>query len=155
MPFAPSSPVTGAAITGLTLPTYTLTADTPPNANSKQFAVTALGGTQTSVDTNMVSKPFTMTFFRPPVLRPLPQARVDTGIISNIPVNRYTFLLRKGGVPAANQVPQLIKLSFVAEIPAGVDAFEPEEIRAAMSCFVGTLSANADGICSILLTGVL
>jgi len=42
MTFALSSPVTGAAQTGLTSPTYTVTADTPPDANAKQYAVTAL-----------------------------------------------------------------------------------------------------------------
>lgn len=45
-----TTPVTGAAQTGLTSPTYTHVVDTPPNAYTKQYAVTALGGTQTGVD---------------------------------------------------------------------------------------------------------
>ena len=57
-----TSPITGAAVTGLTSPTYTVAVDTPPNTWSKQWAVTALGGTQTGVDTSSsASRPFTLT----------------------------------------------------------------------------------------------
>jgi hypothetical protein len=42
MTIALTTPVTGTAQTGLTSPTYTVVADTPPNAYSKQYAVTAL-----------------------------------------------------------------------------------------------------------------
>jgi len=155
MPFAPTSPVTGAAITGFTAPTYTLTSDTPPNANSKQYAVTALGGTQTGVDVNAVSKPFTLTMFRPPVLKPLPQANVATGVVPNIGINSYKILTRKGSVPAANQVPQLVKVYTVVEVPSGCDAYEPEELNAAWSAHVGALWGNSDAISQVLRTGVL
>lgn len=43
MSFAPSSPVTGAAVTGLTSPTYSLTTDVAPSLNGKQYAITAVG----------------------------------------------------------------------------------------------------------------
>lgn len=50
MTIALSSPVTGGAQTGFTSPTYTLTADTPPaGSGGKQYAATALGGTQAGV----------------------------------------------------------------------------------------------------------
>jgi hypothetical protein len=155
MSFAPTSPITGATITAFTSPTYTLTADTPPNANSKQYAVTALGGTQTGVDVNAVSKPFTITMFRPPVLKPLPQANVTTGVIPNIGVNVYKILSRKGSVPAANQVPQLCRITTSIEVPAGCDAYEVEELRAAWSAHVGCLWGNSQAICDVLTTGVL
>jgi len=155
MPFTPTSPVTGAAVTGLTTPTYTLAADTPPNANSKQYSVTALGGTQTGVDVNAVSKPFTITMFRPAVLRPLPQANVTTGVVPGIPLNTYKIAVRKGSVPAANQVPQTIRFYTVAEVPAGCDSYEVEELRAAWSCYVGVLSGNSSAICDVFTTGTL
>jgi len=155
MPFSPTSPVTGAAVTGLTSPTYTLTADTPPNSNSKQYAVSALGGTQTGVDVNTVSKPFTLTMFRPPVLRPLPQANVTTGVIPAIPLNTYKIAVRKGSVPAANQVPQLMRAYAVVEMPAGCDSYETEEAKAMWSCFVGSLNQNSDAIFSVFVTGTL
>lgn len=155
MSFAPASPITGAAVTGLTSPTYTHVADVAPNINGKQYAVTALGGTQTSVDVNSVSKPFTLAFFRPPILRTLPQANPVTGIIKNVPLNTYKLVVRKGAAPASNQMIMVPKITVVFEIPAGVDTYEPEEVRALVSCASGVLWAQADGIASTLLTGVL
>jgi len=155
MAFAPSSPVTGATVTGLTSPTYTILADTAPNINGKQYAVSALGGTQTSVDVNSVSKPFTIAFFRPPVLRTLPQANPVTGIIKNVPLNVYKLITRKGAAPAVNQSIMVPKITTIIECPAGVDTYEPEEIRALISAHFGVGWAQADGIASTVLTGVL
>jgi len=76
MSFNLTSPVTGASQTGFTAPTYTLTVDTAPDVNAKQWAVTALGGTQAGVSSHSVASPFTVTMFRPKVLRLLaPQIR--------------------------------------------------------------------------------
>lgn len=59
MSFTLTSPITGAAQTGFTSPTYTLTSDLAPDNNGKQVAVTALGGTQVGVTTHSVAAPFT------------------------------------------------------------------------------------------------
>lgn len=155
MSFAPASPITGAAVTGLTSPTYTHVADVAPNINGKQYAVTALGGTQTGVDVNSVSKPFTISFFRPAVLRTLPQANPVTGVIKNVPLNTYKLITRKGAAPAANQSIMVPKITTVIEVPAGVDTYEPEEIRAMLSAHFGVGWAQADGISSTVLTGVI
>jgi hypothetical protein len=155
MSFAPTTPITGAAVTGLTSPTYTIAADTPPNANSKQFAVTALGGTQTGVDSNSVSKPFSLTMFRPAVLRSVPQINPITGVLKNVPVNSYKVITRKGAQPAANQVSLVARITTTIDVPAGVDTYEPEEIRAMVSAHIGLLNQQADGIASTILTGVL
>jgi hypothetical protein len=155
MAFAPASPVTGAVVTGLTSPTYTLTSDTAPNINGKQYAISALGGTQTSVDVNSVSKPFTTTFFRPPILRTLPQANPVTGIIRNIPLNVYKLVTRKGAAPAANQSIMVNKITTILECYAGVDTYEPEEVRALISCHFGVGWEQASGISVTVLTGVL
>jgi hypothetical protein len=155
MAFAPASPVTGATVTGLTSPTYTLSADTPPNINAKQYAISALGGTQTGVDVNSVSKPFTLSFFRPAVLRTLPQANPVTGIIKNVPLNVYKLKTRKGAAPAANQSIMVPQITTIIEVPAGVDTYEPEEIRAMISCHFGVGMEQASGISVTVLTGVL
>lgn len=155
MSFAPSSPVTGAAVTGLTSPTYTLVADTAPSINGKQYAVSALGGTQTGVDVNTVSKPFTLSFFRPAVLRPLPQANPVTGIIKNVPMNSYKMITRKGAVPSTNQVPITARITTTIEAPAGSESFEPEELKAMLSLHFGTGWANASGIADTVTTGVM
>jgi len=155
MAFAPSSPVTGAAVTGLTSPTYTLLADVAPNINGKQYAVSALGGTQTSVDVNTVSKPFSITFFRPAVLRVLPQANPVTGVIKNVPMNTYKLITRKGASPAANQNPIVARITTTIEVPAGSDTYEPEELRAMLSAHFGVGWASASGISETVLTGVI
>lgn len=155
MSFAPASPVTGAAVAGLTSPTYTLTTDVAPNINGKQYAITALGGTQTGVDVNTVSKPFSLSFFRPPALRTLPQANPVTGVIKNIPMNVYKMITRKGALPAANQVPMTARITTTIEVPAGADTYEPEELRAMISAHFGAGWAQASGIADTVVSGVI
>lgn len=155
MSFNPSSPVTGAAQTGFTGPTYTLTSDIAPSPNGKQFAVTALGGTQANVEAHSVSKPFTVTFFRPAQLKTLPQANPVTGLLKSVPVNQYKLVTRKGAQPSANQVNLVPRVTTTIEVPAGVDTYEPEEIRAMLSLHIGTLSANAAGIGDSCISGII
>lgn len=155
MSINPSSPVTGAAQTGFTAPTYTLTADTSPGPNSKQWAVTALGGTQSNVEAHTVSKPFTMTYFKPQRLQTLPGANPVTGVIKNIPINKYKLVTRKGAKPASNQ-PDLVNLITTDfGIFAGVDTYEPEEIKAAISAHIGFLWQIAAGIGDTAINGVM
>jgi hypothetical protein len=155
MSFAPSTPVTGAAVAGLTTPTYTLTTDIAPNINGKQYAVTALGGTQTGVDVNTVSKPFSISFFRPAQLRTLPQANPVTGVIKSIPVNTYKLITRKGAVPAVNQSSMVARITTTIEVPAGTDTYEPEELRAMISAHFGVGWAQASGIADTVVSGII
>lgn len=155
MPFNPTTPATGATVTGLTSPTYTLTSDIAPAINGKQYAVTALGGTQTGVDVNSVSRPFTISFFRPAVLRSVPAANPVTGVIKNIPNNVYKFITRKGAAPAANQPAIPIVITTEIAVAAGVDVYEPEDINAALSAHFGIGFQNADGIAQVVRTGVM
>jgi len=155
MSFAPTTPVTGATVTGLTSPTYTIATDVAPGINGKQYAVTALGGTQTGVDVNSVSKPFTITFFRPLALKILGAINPVTGVIKAVPVNSYKLITRKGAVPYANQQTQVARITTMIDVPAGTDTYEPEEIRAMISAHIGTLSQQSSGIADTVLTGVL
>lgn len=155
MSFAPASPITGAAVSGLTLPTYTIAVDVPPSINGKQYAVTALGGTQANVDVNTVSKPFTVTFFRPVALKALPPVNPTTGVVKNIPMNTYKLITRKGVMPAANQSLMVARITTTIEVPAGSDTYEPEELRAMISSHFGTGWAQASGIADTVITGVL
>lgn len=155
MAFAPSSPVTGATVTGLTTPTYTLTTDVAPNINGKQYAVSALGGTQTNVSTNTVSKPFSISFFRPAVLKTLPQANPVTGVIKNVPMNTYKLITRKGASPAANQNAIVARVTTTIEVPAGTDTYEPEELQAMLSAHFGVGWAQASGIADTVVSGVI
>lgn len=150
-----SSPVTGAAQTGLTSPTYTLVDDVAPNAWSKQYAVTALGGTQTNVSVHLASKPFTITFSRPQNIRSAPRANTVTGAMPNSPRNTYSVIVRKGMEPGANQSAQTATLRCDLAIVAGADVTEPEEIRAALSLLIGALSAESSDLGDTLINGVL
>lgn len=155
MSFSPGASIAGAAVTGLTSPTYTLTSDVAPSMNGKQYAVSALGGTQTNVDANSVSRPFTVSFFRPAVLRTLPAANPVTGVIKQVGKNTYKLITRKGMQPAANQSSQVALVTTTIEIPAGCDVYEPEDIKALLSCHAGAMYNNAAGIADTVLSGVL
>lgn len=155
MSFAPATPLTGAAVSGLTSPTYTLTTDVAPSINGKQFAVTALGGTQTGVDTNTVSKPFTISFFRPAQLRTLPSANPVTGVIKSIPSNTYKLITRKGVLPAANQQSLVARITTVIEVPSGSDSYESEDLRAMVSAHFGVGWAQASGIADTIISGII
>lgn len=155
MAFVPVSPVVGAAVTGLTSPTYTLGLDVPPSMNGKQYAVTSLGGTQTNVVGHSVSSPFTLTFFRPQVLRTLPEKNPISGVIKNIPVNTYKLITRKGALPGASQNPMVARVTTIIEVPAGTETFDQEDISAMISCHFGAGYAAAAGIADTVKTGVL
>lgn len=140
---------------GLTGPTYTHVTDVAPSMNGKQFAVTALGGTQTGVDVNTVSKPFTISFFRPAVLRVLSSPNPVTGIYKDVPNNSYKLITRKGAQPALNQASKTARITTTIEVPAGTDTYEPEEIKAMISAHFGVGYAQASGIADTVITGVL
>jgi hypothetical protein len=150
-----STPVTGIAQTGLTSPTYTVVADTPPNAYSKQYAVTALGGTQANVDVHGASKPFTITFSRPQNIRSAPVPNPVTGVMSNSPRNVYSVVVRKGVAPGTSQNPQVMVLRCDLSVVAGADLVEPEDIRAALSFLIGSLSQVSSGLGDTLITNLL
>jgi len=152
----PSTPITGATVTGFTAPTYTITPDTAPNASSKQWAVTAIGGTQTGVDLHATSKPFTITVFKVASPKTLPSASASTGVIvGSIPVNKFRILVRKGAVPAANNAAIVNSAELIIRVGAGTDTYEPEDVKAMLSAMIGFLSSNSVGIGDTLLNNVL
>lgn len=151
MAFNPSSPVTGASQTGLTSPTYTLTADVAPNNNGKQYAVTALGGTQTGVEAHAAAFPFTLTFVRPSSFKPAP-----TTANGSVPKNVYTVIARKGVYCGpSNTIPSIALGRVTLEIPAGADVYDPESVRAMESALIGLLSGNSAGIGDTTINGVM
>lgn len=147
--------LTGSAQTGLTTPGYTLTVDTPPDVNAKQSAVTALTGTQDGVDVHSVSKPFTLTVFRPKVMAVLGKPNPTTGLISSVPKNTYKVLTRKGVLPLAGQPNQSVIIRTEIEIPAGSDTADVANIRAAVSAHVGLLFDVSAGLGDTLINGVI
>lgn len=155
MAFSPTSPVTGAAQTGLTGPTFTLTADTPPNSHSKQYAVTALGGTQTGVEAHSVSNPFTVTMERPVAYKQLGQPNPVTGAVANVPRNRHVIRVRKGTRPLAGQNPVVSSAVLNIDTAAGADLADPLSIKSMLSCMIGVVNQTSSGIGDTTISGVL
>lgn len=154
MSFAPSSPVAGAAQTGFTAPTYTLAADTPPDVNAKQYAITALGGTQAGVTTHSVSAPFTLSMFKPKVFKTLKPVN-SQHVLPEVPFNTFKVITRKGVLPLAGQSARNMTVTTVIELPAGSDTADAPNVRAALSSHIGALSAQSAGIGDTTITGVL
>jgi hypothetical protein len=152
-----SSPFNGATATGyLTSPTYTVTADLAPSANGKQYAVTALGGTQTDVEVSSVAQPFTLTVFKPTVIRQLPLVNPSTGAFT-APVGRNTFrfIVRKGVVPKAGQSPVVATVDTSISIPAGASDEDPNSVAALLSAAIGALSNQSTDLINMCRTGVV
>jgi len=138
-----TSPITGANMTGFTSPTYTVTDDQAPSLNGKQKAVTALGGTQAGVNVHSVSNPFTSCTFRPVQFKTLPEKNAATGIVKNIPVNRWSDITRKGLVCVSGQNPQVGTIKVFVDIPAGADINDPANVKAMFSLAIGKLNQIA------------
>jgi len=155
MAFALTTPVTGGAQTGFTAPTYTITADTAPTVNGKQWAVTALGGTQTGVTVHSVASPFTITFSRPASFKILGKANPITNVIANVPTNVYKMLIRKGVLPLAGQPYAMFLARQEFAVPAGADTADAANCRAVVSLMSGAVSQQSAGIGDTLVSGII
>lgn len=155
MSFTLTSPITGAAQTGFTSPTYTLTADIAPDNNGKQNAVTAVGGTQAGVSVHSVASPFTITFVRPRVFRNLGKPNPTTGLIKDVPRNSYKLITRKGVTPLAGQPFANMQITTIIDVPAGSDTADPANLRAALSAHIGALSQQSAGAGDTVVSGII
>lgn len=154
--YNPTTPLPGATQTGFTSPTFTLLSDVAPDSNGIQHAVSALGGTQpASVDVHSVSKPFTLTAVKPKVLRTLGVPNPVTGVVSNVPRNRWKVITRKGVTPLDGQADQTMLITTTIEVPAGADLADPDNVRAGLSAHVGLLDDQSANLGDSLNNGVL
>lgn len=151
-----ASPVTGSAQTGLTSPTYTHVVDVAPDAaNARQYAVTALGGTQTGVTAHSVASPFTIMFYRPKLMRILQAVTNQLSLLGRVPRNTFGVVTRKGVTVLAGQPAQVMIIRTTIEVPAGADTVDPANVRAALSLHIGALSAQSAGQGDTLVNGVI
>lgn len=155
MAFTLTSPITGAAQTGLTSPTYTHVTDSAPDITGKQVAVTALGGTQTGVTAHSMASPFTLTMFRPKVFRYLGKPNPTTGLIKDVPRNTFKFITRKGVLPLAGQPYANMQITTTIDLPAGSDLADPANVRAALSAHIGSLNQQSAGLGDTSVSGVV
>lgn len=150
--FNPTSPVVGqTGVTGLTNPTWTLVEGTPPVSNAREFIVTALGGTQTGVETHTQANPFVITAYRPTVYRPLGDLN-GNGVPSSFPKNVYSVVTKKG-VEVYTGLRRIATIKTVVEIPAGAEVQDAESISAALVAHAAVLHVNAAAVRDSLITG--
>jgi len=156
MSFALTSPITGSAQTGLTSPTYTIVPDTAPTSAGKQYAVSAIGGTQAGVDaSSSPSRPFTITLSRPANLTQVSSVDPVTGALKKINRNVYNILVRKGVTPLAGQPAATLFVRISIDVPAGADSADAANVRAALSMTLGALSSISSSIGDTAVTGVI
>lgn len=150
-----TTPVTGGAQTGFTAPTYTLTPDTASDVNGKQWAVTALGGTQAGVTAHAASSPFTWAYYKPKVYRLLGKPNPMTGLISNVPKNIHRFNTNKGVSIAAGQPVQVAYIKTEIGVPAGSESYDAPNLRAMVSMHVGSVTQISSGAGDTLVTNII
>lgn len=151
--WSPDSSTTGGAQTGFTTPAFTLTADSAPVSNARQHTVTAVSGTLTAT-ANSVSSPFSATFYKPASLVRLPNANPLTGLRGSIPNNQWKLVIRKGSYAAAD-VPCQMTIRLLIDVPAGMDAYKPDDLRAGVSFLVGLLNEESADLGDTLVAGIL
>lgn len=154
MAFVPTSPVTGAAVTGLTSPTYTLVADVAPSPNGKQYVVSALGGTQTDVVVHSASSPFTVSFFKPQIVKAFDFLRGAKASQTN----NYKVLVRKGvrtAVQDSTYRDSVARVEINIIAPVGSDALSQSDLKAMLSCAAGVLHDQAGEIYDSVVAGTL
>lgn len=154
MTWSPDLTATGGAQLGLTSPTYTYVADVSPEANSRQYVVTTLGGTQTNVRTSTAGDPFRVKLKREPY-KAIPPKNPVTGAYGNIPLNRTEWLFQKGlKVDSAGAI-RVGNLRVIAELPAGSEANDSINIQALVSFALGLLWEESSDVGETLVTGII
>lgn len=155
MAISPSSPIVGSAQTGFTSPTYSFVNDVAPTPQGKQVAIVSIGGTQAGVTAHSASSPFTVNFVRPSKLAVLQAVAGMQRVLSNVPLNRYKIIVRKGVAVLAGQPVQVMPIEINLGIPAGADVADPANVRAAISCAIGYLNQISAGLGDTANTGTV
>lgn len=150
-----TTPITGGAQTGFTSPTYTIAADQAVDTNGKQWAVTALGGTQVNVRSHSSSDPFTLLFVRPKAFKALGKVHPVSGVLASVPMNTFLLKIQKGVIPLAAQPVKTATVRCIFEIPAGADTADPANIRAMISLLVGAVSQLSAGLGDTVISGLV
>jgi hypothetical protein len=127
----------------------------PDAATGKQWAVSALGGTQAGVNIHAATNPFTFTFDKPKQFRSLGKANPVTNVIAEVPRNVFKARTRKGQTPLAGQPYQVCQSLSQFEVAAGADVADAPNVKAMVSFHIGCLSQLSSGIADTLLTGVV
>nr|URG16448.1 MAG: coat protein [Leviviridae sp.] len=154
MGFSPDLTTTGAPIAAFTSPTYTLVTDLAPDVSSRQWAVSACGGTQTGARASSNGDPFTQTIKRGPY-RALPPANPVNGSYGNVPRNVTEVITRKGVMIDSSGTIQVLEIRTTVRVPAGAESNDAVNIKAAVSAHEGLLYEESSDFADTLITGIL
>lgn len=151
-----TSPLTGSAQVGLTSPTYTLTTDQAPAYAAKQYAVTALGGTQTGVRIHAPSDPFTVTMIKPTAWKKIKQT-VRNGVLGVFgiqPKNKVEIIVRKGVLCGPNSEVNVAVCRIGIETPSGAETYDAVNVSAMMSVLFGIAAQQPSNIGDTVKSGI-
>lgn len=154
MSLALTSPVTGAAQTGTTSPTFTLALDgsTP---NGYIYSVTAKGGTQTGVDVASATRPFKIRLERPSFFRKLPIVGIS-GAITGSGKNVWRIRTLKGAsTVSGNVASDIVDIDMLIKVPSGADYVDPANVRAALSLHIGCLDQISAALGDSIISGTI
>lgn len=149
-----SSPVTGAAQTGLTTPGFVIVADTPPAINMKQWVVSSIAGTQPGVLAHTLSSPFFLSVTKPLQTKMLGTVNPSTGLLRAVPMNTYVVQEHKGVIHYAGQPASKVRYRLIIDAPAGSDTADPNSVRSGLSFFIGSVSQISAALGDLIVTGV-
>jgi hypothetical protein len=153
MTWSPDLAITGGAQTGLTSPTYTLVVGIPPDASSRAYDVTTLGGTQTNVRVSIAGDPFQVVM-RASRYQSLPPKNPVNGSYGNIPLNRIEVLGRKGVYVDSSNTLREARIRVIAELPAGCESADAVNVRALASLMIGLLNEESADYGDTLITRI-
>lgn len=151
--WSPDASITGGLLTGFTTPAYAEVVDTPPAINAKQMTVTGITGGATA-KANSAVYPFTASFYKPQQLKALPPQNPVTGLRGQVPTNQYKLIIRKGCDVAAG-VPALAICRVTWDLPAGMETYAADDLKALVSYLVGLLTEECQDLFDTLQTSVL
>lgn len=154
MSWSPDAAITGGAQTGFTSPVFNQVDDVAPSVNAKQKTISSISGTVGTASPNTVSEPFTATFYKPATIKQLPAANPVSGLRGQVPNNQYRLVVRKGGEAAAG-VPVVAIARVSIDIPAGMDSYDPDNVKALISYLVGLLNEESADLGETCLTAVV
>jgi len=97
--------------------------------------------------------PFTISFFKPPVLK---AKTVDNnGRLQVAPLNVYKQVTRKSVTLDAFLNTRICQVTTIIEVPAGAEVYDGDNVRAAISAHIGLLNQQSSGIAATVATGIL
>lgn len=153
MTWSPDSSTTGGAITGFTAPTFTLVDSKALVVNAVKKVVSAIS-TMGSAVANSATLPFFAEFTIPAQLKALPPANPLSGLRGTPPTNQYKLVVVKGGYAAAG-VPVKAIARLTIDVPAGMDTYGADDVKALISFLVGLLNEESNDLAETCVTGVM